>query len=42
MSKERMKELRKLIKEIAIERRELLNEQREYRVELYELKEAQK
>ena len=42
---ERAKELREFIKSIRIERRKLLNEQREYRIELQELrslKEAEK
>lgn len=37
MNQQRMKELRVLIRNIASERKELLKEQREYRVELNEL-----
>ena len=42
MTKERMKELRKLIREITTERRILRDEQRIYRIELNELKEKSK
>lgn len=37
--REKMRELRERIREIAIERRELLEIQRDYKVELNELKE---
>ena len=39
---QRKKELRKWIKEITVERRILLREQRGYKLELYELKGAEK
>lgn len=38
-TKSRMKLLRLKIREVALDRKELLDEQRRYRVELYKLKE---